>query len=86
MKVKQEVMDRIKAEIEALLPTVVDNSTDLERTQKLMSIYASYTAISLNEAQLDMAKASQEFMKNVDFSKIDLTALLKGITGLREGS
>lgn len=81
MKFKQEVMESIGQEIEALLPTVVQNDKDLDRAQKLMSIYASYTAIQLNQAQRDMIQNSTDFMKNVDMSQIDFNALLQTLKG-----
>ncbi len=81
MKIDEEIIKAMENEIEKLFQSMLINKEDLDRLQKLMSIYASLTAIRLNRAQIEMVKSSREFMKNVDISKIDFNGMLKTMKG-----
>lgn len=52
------------------------NFEDLDQLEKLLSIYSKIVNIETQKAQVEMLKESQEMMKSVDFSNLDLNKLL----------
>ena len=58
-----------------------DNTNLLDNVYKLSFILSNIKALQASHQQIEFMTNSQEVMKNVDFSKIDINSVLRGIMG-----
>lgn len=76
--------------IEAIYKKIVDmtnndntlkNVDDVTMLEKLLSIYNCMNNIMVQNQQLEMFKQSQNMMKDIDFSKVDVNGFLNKFMG-----
>lgn len=76
--------------IEAVYKKIVDmtnndntlkNVDDVDMLEKLLSIYNCMNNIMVQNQQLEMFKQSQNMMKDMDFSKVDVNGFLNKFMG-----
>lgn len=76
--------------IEAIYKKIVDmtnndntlkNVDDVDMLEKLLSIYNCMNNIMVQNQQLEMFKQSQNMMKDMDFSKVDVNGFLNKFMG-----
>ena len=74
-------VDKLEKEINANIGNIFEDKDILDKVAKLISIHANIIVEQTHKGQLAMLKQSQELAKNIDFSKIDLNALLSNLRG-----
>lgn len=58
-----------------------DNTELLDNIYKMSFVLSNIRALQASRQQIEFMTNSQEVMKNVDFSKIDINGVLRGIMG-----
>ena len=77
MEFDKEFVSTLKKKIKELMSykETLDNKDSLTSLSQYMSIYSYICTVKAQQAQIEMVKYSQEMMKDVDFSKLDLNNL-----------
>ena len=77
MEFDKEFVSTLKKKIKELMSDkeTLDNKDSLTSLSQYMSIYSYICTVKAQQAQIEMVKYSQEMMKDVDFSKLDLNNL-----------
>lgn len=77
MKIDNGFMNNLENKIKEVLPKAFDMDEGLNRLDTLLNIYSSIVTIQMHEAQLRMTENTMKAMKDIDFSKLNVSEVLK---------
>ena len=83
MEFKESFVNKVEQRIEEIIEDddFLAYEEKLDELEKLMSIYNSMNNIITQNQQVEMFKQSQDMMKNIDSSKVDMNSILGKFMG-----